>query len=85
MIAQQIMTLQGAVQKGEKRVVFEDVSCLQDDGPGRESFWVPPGFMSHRRVPHDPLSTPVRLLALTHRERGIRCLSMTSTRYLCFV
>lgn len=25
-IAQQIMTLQGAVQRGEKRVIFEDVS-----------------------------------------------------------
>lgn len=27
-IAQQIMTLQGAVQRGEKRVVFEDVGVL---------------------------------------------------------
>lgn len=27
-IAQQIMTLQGAVQRGEKRVIFEDVSTL---------------------------------------------------------
>lgn len=27
-IAQQIMTLQGAVQRGEKRVIFEDVRWL---------------------------------------------------------
>ena len=27
-IAQQIMTLQGAVQRGEKRVIFEDVSKM---------------------------------------------------------